>query len=134
MLNVDRTTSSDYTILSETGTASAARYLKINSSTGISLEKCVIEWHNHLTNNVNNYVIFRGTTDVPTAFSARNISGDCIIRIEVDGTIVKWFKDGVQQGTDLTINRDANDNFTFRFQLNDNASPFGYSDFKVYPI
>ena len=127
--NTSVTRGDNYTTISETGSTSA--YWRANNNQAMTGDLC-IEWDNHSTPNNQNYFLTYGTSD--KAFRLDNYTpyAKCHMKVVIIGDKLSIYADGVAKLTDYTINRDGDGGVKFRFQLNDGANPFKYSNFVIY--
>ena len=68
------------------------------------------------------------------AFSTLGITGDCTVKIELNGDKWSSWVNGNQTNTNKTIVRDISIGMNLRFGLNANSDGIKVSDIKVYPI
>lgn len=129
--NMQRTRNDSYTTLSNVGGTSQMAY-PINDTTKFSGD-IAIEWDNWATDYQLNYFIVKGSTDMAKTFGALYINKPCKVRITIIGTTMKCYINGVDKAT-YDINRDANNQFQVRLQINPNGNDIKYSNFKVYQI
>jgi hypothetical protein len=127
--NMQRTRNDSYTTLSNVGSRSQMAY-PISSTTKFSGD-ITIEWENYATTYQLDYLIIRGTSDTAKTFGALGINKVCNVKITVVGTTCKCYIDGVEKHS-YTINRDANNQFQVRLQINPNGNDIKYKNFRIY--
>ena len=126
--NMQRTRNDSYTTLSNIGSTSQMAY-PINNTTKFSGD-ITIEWENYATTYQLNYLIIKGTSDMARTFGALGINKVCNVKITVVGTSVKSYIDGVQKDS-YTINRDTNNQFEIRLQINPTGDNIKYNNFRI---
>lgn len=129
--NMQRTRNDSYTTLSSIGSSSQMAY-PISSTTKFSGD-ITIEWENYATTYQSDYLIIKGTSDTARTFGTLGINKVCNVKITVVGTSVKSYIDGVQKDS-YTINRDSNNQFQVRLQINPSGDNIKYSNFRMYSI
>lgn len=127
--NMRRTRNDNYTTLSSVGGTSQMAY-PISNSTKFSGD-ITIEWDNYATTYQLNYFIISGTSDMAKTFGALYINKPCHVKITLIGTTMKCYINGVDKAT-YTFNRDANNQFQIRWQINPGGDDIKYKNFKIY--